>query len=102
MAEIKHGTVYGYTGQGCRCDDCRSAATEYNARKRAERQERGLPPGDKRHGTKNGYINYGCRCGECRVAFTGGSYALRESGFGHEVYIRDLGGWFKVGDAVSG
>ena len=40
----RHGTVYGYRGRGCRCDECRKAWTDYRrpmvaayrARKKAE------------------------------------------------------------------
>ena len=101
MAEIKHGTVYGYGGRKCRCDDCTQAYSAYCAEQQKKRVERGLPEGDSRHGTKNGYINYGCRCGSCRVARAGGRFAVREVGFGHEVYIRELGGWYVVGEKVD-
>lgn len=28
--EKTHGTLYGYAGQGCRCEQCREAARNYN------------------------------------------------------------------------
>lgn len=27
---IKHGTIYGYAGQNCRCEECKEAARRYS------------------------------------------------------------------------
>ena len=54
--KIKHGTDYGYSRKGCRCDECKKA--KRNARK-------GTPV--RKHGTKWGY-DKGCRCDECKKA----------------------------------
>lgn len=64
---MNHGTASGYSN-GCRCDDCRQAATArmaaYRARLRAQMDAGREVP----HGTVNGYQNYGCRDDECREA----------------------------------
>lgn len=101
MSDMTHGSLSTYTSKGCRCDLCTQAASEYNLRKRQERKEAGLPAGDPRHGTKNGYINYGCRCQDCRIAQTDPALAIRQTGFGYEVWIREERAWFAVGERVS-
>ena len=101
MSEINHGTLTAYTYHSCRCDECRAVASAYNKQKHEERKTAGLAPGAEQHGTKNGYINYGCRCGECRVAMNNPKLALDEHGFGHKVWIRELGGWFVVGEKIT-
>lgn len=101
MTEINHGTTTAYTYNKCRCQECTEAWRAYGNEARARRVEEGLADGDDRHGTKNGYVNYGCRCVECKLAYTNGPFGLREAGFGHEVYIRELGGWFQVGARVD-
>lgn len=40
MAEIKHGTEYGYSKQKCRCDDCRAGHNTYKNAYRARNRER--------------------------------------------------------------
>lgn len=52
----KHGTLYGYNIDRCRCDKCKEV--KRNIRK-------GTPV--KKHGTKWGY-DKGCRCDECKKA----------------------------------
>ena len=63
---MKHGgTGTGYSYHGCRCQECRAAAT---ARFRAWRQQYDGPPPNAPHGTRSTYSNYGCRCEPCRAA----------------------------------
>lgn len=50
----KHGTLYGYNVEGCRCDDCKKVKSEY--RKRSPITT---------HGTRWGY-DKGCRCNKCK------------------------------------
>lgn len=38
--EVRHGTSYAYNRLKCRCDDCRAANTEANARWRARRPKK--------------------------------------------------------------
>lgn len=57
----RHGTLNRYRRYGCRCGECKAAASEYG---RAMR-ERCDPP---RHGTVSGYTNHGCRCDACSAA----------------------------------
>ena len=40
MSTIKHGTNYGYSKQGCRCDDCRKAANERQNRYREANRDK--------------------------------------------------------------
>jgi hypothetical protein len=64
-----HGTSGGYYNHGCRCDNCRAAASEMARAARLRRMENtrlGLI--DVPHGSDNAYKNYGCRCDECRAA----------------------------------
>ena len=56
MFEQKHGTLYAYNIDGCRCDKCKEA--KRNARKNT--------PINK-HGIKWGY-DKGCRCDACKKA----------------------------------
>ncbi len=63
---MKHGTVGGYTNNGCRCPECRAAQRTYAAQRRALRRQESTP--ENVHGTENGYTNYGCRCVPCRTA----------------------------------
>lgn len=62
-----HGTAQRYR-QGCHCDECRAANTEYN---RELRNGYGDPPTH----SESGYRNYGCRCKVCTEAH---SVAQRE------------------------
>jgi hypothetical protein len=45
----RHGTIYGYNHQRCRCPECRGAnaahARKFKARRRAEREKHGQPTG---------------------------------------------------------
>jgi len=60
-----HGTYSGYT-QGCRCDECKAGAREYNRERR--KNIKPLEPDDPRHGTSTGYMAYKCRCEDCKKA----------------------------------
>jgi len=60
----KHGTLPGYQGGKCRCDDCKDARRQYNN----SRKSLSLPEGDERHGTLNAYYNWNCRCDDCKSA----------------------------------
>ena len=60
----KHGTLPGYQGGKCRCDDCRDARKQYND----SRKSLSLPEDDERHGTLNAYYNWNCRCDDCKGA----------------------------------
>jgi hypothetical protein len=66
--EMRHGTAYAYNTKGCRCDECRTAASARGKASNAKRRERGLPEGDSRHGTYSGYVNWSCRCRPCTNA----------------------------------
>ena len=94
---MEHGKYSTYVNKSCRCDECKQAARDYRARLTA----RGLPADDDRHGTRNGYTNYGCRCAPCRIAMSDPKFALGEHGFGDKVWIRELGGWFVVGEKIT-
>lgn len=73
-----HGTYSRYQNQGCRCDECRQANTDYH-RERNHRLGRTLPwdvmvaqrraEADARdnHGTETRYTR-GCRCRACKDA----------------------------------
>lgn len=67
ISKIKHGTNSTYTTYGCRCDECKRAATAYHAGLR-ERKRAAITPDDPRHGTGGFYTNHGCRCDDCREA----------------------------------
>lgn len=56
---LQHGTRYAYV-DGCRCDLCKKANTEYMLQKKLLE----IPP--HLHGTSFGYCAYGCRCQECK------------------------------------
>lgn len=50
---IKHGTIYAYTGRGCRCDECREASRQYSANYR--KTVTGATA-SKRSGARNNFI----------------------------------------------
>ena len=60
---MRHGTVWTYKREGCRCELCRRANAGKCARERAARAGQEPP----RHGC-SGYTNYGCRCEVCTEA----------------------------------
>lgn len=62
---LVHGTVNGYNGHGCRCDDCRKA----NAASKREYRHRPKTWPLWAHGRNTTYID-GCRCLKCRRAHT--------------------------------
>jgi hypothetical protein len=66
-AGTPHGTRSRYVNAGCRCSECRAAATVYQKARRAARAPyaAALAP----HGTANGYNNWRCRCTRCRAAW---------------------------------
>lgn len=72
----RHGTIVGYSVDGCRCDVCRAVAAAYKRSQVAGRH--GLPPEDPRHGTQNGYRDWRCRCDVCRAAWASWVAARRE------------------------
>jgi hypothetical protein len=60
-----HGTASSYNNLGCRCADCRAAASAARAtwvRSLQNRQFADVP-----HGTPSGYRNWGCRCEQCTL-----------------------------------
>ena len=60
-----HGTASSYNNLGCRCDECRAAASAARAtwvRSLQNRQFADVP-----HGTPSGYRNWGCRCEQCTL-----------------------------------
>lgn len=65
-----HGKYSSYTG-GCRCDDCRRAASEYHRRRREDRRAASLAEMpvtvSGTHGLRSTYTR-GCRCDACREA----------------------------------
>lgn len=56
----------GYTFHGCRCDDCKTAMSEYQ-RKRRQKVKEGWKPDTFVHGL-SGYTNYRCQCEICLEA----------------------------------
>ena len=65
-SKYEHGNHLRYYTDGCRCDDCRRAATLYAKQVRHKRYQ--TPFSEIPHGTKNGYANFGCRCEPCTKA----------------------------------
>ena len=63
QAVRKHGTASSYNNLGCRCDDCRAAASAARATWVQSLQDRNFA--DVPHGTPSGYRNWGCRCEQC-------------------------------------
>jgi hypothetical protein len=61
-----HGTNSGYT-HGCRCINCRKAATDYQRQRVAQRKAGNEEPPE--HGKPSSYTNWGCRCDNCRAAW---------------------------------
>lgn len=63
-SDLKHGKVSTYNNHGCRCDECREAASRY------QRSLTCVPldSGDPRHGKVGTYNSYGCRCELCKAA----------------------------------
>jgi hypothetical protein len=64
-----HGTLTRYTTHNCRCDECRTAATEHKRRVNGYRS-RAVVDAERaaQHGTESKYTNSGCRCDACRAA----------------------------------
>jgi len=65
-----HGTRTEWELHKCKCDPCRLAGAQRNARKRGQpiptiAPTRGMIPD---HGTANRYKHYDCRCESCRSA----------------------------------
>jgi hypothetical protein len=71
VAELEHGKPTTYTKRGCRCTECRAAASAYSRTrkwKRAEtRGEDRVAPWVQEHG-RNAYQNSMCRCNVCTNA----------------------------------
>ncbi|HEX7992685.1 MAG TPA: hypothetical protein VF506_02125 [Streptosporangiaceae bacterium] len=65
MKNLIHGTHTGYI-YGCRCDDCRTAASAYVVALQRRRRDEGVEP--PVHGVLGGDTNYMCRCDACREA----------------------------------
>lgn len=68
---VKHGTIYGYKVQKCRCLECRDANRSYqNAsnQARAARLVAGGPGPLPKHGAVSTYTNWLCRCDQCSQA----------------------------------
>ena len=63
---MKHGTATGYNYHGCRCDECRKAATKATRASRLRgRKARDTQMPAAAHGTVGGYTNWQCRCDAC-------------------------------------
>jgi hypothetical protein len=60
-----HGTASSYNNLGCRCTDCRAAASAARATWVRSLQNRKFA--DVPHGTPSGYRNWGCRCEQCTL-----------------------------------
>jgi hypothetical protein len=77
----KHGTSTGYYTGGCRCDECRAAASEYRKQYRQGRRIRKEKSAERviRHGTRSGYNYDKCRCDECRAYMAAEARAYRVS-----------------------
>jgi len=61
---------HGYAGyqRGCRCNECRTAGTRYQARQRANRKADPSRADRAGHGKRSTYNNYACRCDACTAA----------------------------------
>lgn len=72
---------HGYAGyqRGCRCADCNSGHTRYEARKRAERRADPARADRAGHGKATTYNNYGCRCPACKDAQSAKNAAYRQA-----------------------
>ena len=63
----RHGTYTGYV-TGCRCGDCKAAATRYHCDYRARlKEELEADPDHRLHGKAAG-VQAGCRCDKCKEA----------------------------------
>lgn len=98
----RHGTVNAYNNLGCRCDPCKAAQSEQNARTyllygfdtcvcgRSKRRVAALcrtcydEKREAQHGTEPRYKR-GCRCDECRRASAERRRARRKR-------VKELGG----------
>lgn len=60
-----HGTASSYNNLGCRCPECREAASAARAAWVQSLQDRRFA--DVPHGTPSGYRNWGCRCEQCTL-----------------------------------
>lgn len=66
----EHGVVGTYTNHKCRCDACRAAHGEYQARRKAERKAAlAADPDLAVHGLATTYSNWSCRCPRCAAAW---------------------------------
>lgn len=74
---IKHGTLYGYRHQSCRCDECHRAQRDYY--RASKDKARSHPVPERAHGTHSGYDYYGCRCDPCKSANRERGRAYREA-----------------------
>jgi hypothetical protein len=64
-----HGSVTEWMKYHCKCEPCRLAGAQNNARKRGKPIPEAVRPlGVPDHGTANRYKHYDCRCEECRAA----------------------------------
>ncbi|MGO9163939.1 MAG: hypothetical protein ACLP7J_25185 [Streptosporangiaceae bacterium] len=61
-----HGTASAYNNYGCRCEECRAAATAARRSWVSSLQDRQFA--EVPHGTASGYRNWGCRCEHCSSA----------------------------------
>lgn len=66
MRELRHGTAASYNNLGCRCGECRTAAS--TARRQWVASLQGRQFDEVPHGTATGYRNWGCRCERCTAA----------------------------------
>lgn len=51
--QVSHGTLYGYAGQGCRCEQCREASRLYGRRYRSTDNGRDA---SRRSASRNNFI----------------------------------------------
>lgn len=60
-----HGTKYGFTEKGCRCEACHATYLKYWRDRSAKQPKKEKPVIEIRHGTQRSYGHHRCRCGIC-------------------------------------
>lgn len=81
-----HGTAYGYSIKGCRCEPCIEAYTIYNT-KRNKKRRQDIPLKEAPHGSSRSYKR-GCKCDECKAANTLFVRFRKENGYNLPSYER--------------
>lgn len=76
---IEHGTEWGYSKRGCRCEECTRWNRLKARRQKADRNRRLKDdPSVVEHGRASTYGNWGCRCEPCTEAHSKQLYRRRK------------------------